>query len=208
VGVMRQVQFQPKRLITAVNIAGEPGHYALDTTPFAFENCRERFAKVFDEKTEGFYFRHHPHKGESVAAFVLKTESIIGVKESSKFAETNRPSILWFEPASFWRDCQMKRSLLTILLRCGILYDVGLDNYEEALFGHEYIWPTKRATKRFLFGFTKYVGPDISTDSTIQFRGWKSVFEGKSETEVKLMLIWPEVNAYTPTKEFPTALWF
>lgn len=202
-----KVEFQEKRLITSQNVEAKPGHFALDATPLTWENCRERFAKMFKEDTVGFYFKHEANQSLNVASFVLKTECILKVEEKSKFAETNRASILWFEPSAFWKQCQMRRSLLTILLRCGILYNAEVDNYEDALFRQDYVIPTKRAVMRFLFGFTKYVGPDISTDATVQFKGWKTIFEGKSPAEIKQMLVWPDGNPYTPSVEMTETLW-
>lgn len=200
------VNFQPKRMFASQNVDASPGHFAMDETPLKWENCRERFAKVFTEQTTGFYFKHHGASAD-VAAFILKTENILKEDEQSKFAETNRPSIVWLEPSAFWKACQMRRSLLTVLLRCGMMYECDRDNYEEALFSQEYIVPTKKAVMRFLFGFTKYTGPDISTGGSVQFRGWKSIFEGKAESEVKSMLVWPNETVYCPKVDLASSLW-
>jgi hypothetical protein len=186
-----KIEFGQTKLITSLNIDAELGSFAPDVVPFAFEKCREKFAKMFTVNTEGFYFKHAG--GIGVASFLLKTEAVLK-QPFSKFCETNRDSILWIEPSYFWKTCPMRRSLLTILIRCGNVYDVEEDNYEEALFGHEYVVPTKKAMMRFLFGFTRYVGPDISShcSSTVQTRGWKLVFEGKNDAEVKEMLVRPD----------------
>lgn len=202
------VQFQSERTILSQNVNGKVGDFALDSTPFTLESCRERFAKSFVHDTIGFYVLHKRGYNKNVAAFLLRTESILGIESKSEFATTNRQTILWVQPSMFWKECQMKRSLLTILVRCGNNYFLDEDNYEDALFGHEYIVPTRRAMTRFLFGFTKYVGPDISTESSVQIKGWKSIFDGKSEEVVKSMLIWPNDKGYTPTVEFPKALWW
>ena len=202
-----EIGFQVKRLITSFNIEAKDGSFALDAAPLQFETCRERFAKSFSSVVEGFYYKHKPDGGRNVAAFLLRTEEVLREKTYSTFAETNRESILWVEPSNFWRRCSMRRSLLTILLRCGILYDVERDNYEEALFNQEYVIPTRRAVMRFLYGFTRYRSPELASDSTIQVRGWKSVFESKGESDIKEMLVWPDGSAFTPTTEMPNALW-
>ena len=52
----------------------------------------------------------------------------------------------------------MKRSLLTILLRCGVKYNRKQDNFEDAVFSCAYTQNTRYAVQRFLDGFTKYTG--------------------------------------------------
>lgn len=202
-----QVEFLDKRIFVSVNVEAQPGHFALEDTPLKWENCRERFHKAFIETTDGFYFKHHPGQSCNVASFILKTESILNESIFSRFAETNRDTIMWIEPSKFWKCCQMRRSLLTILLRCGMLYELDKDNYEEALFKQEFIVPTKRAVMRFLYGFTKYFGPDLTTNTTVQISGWKAIFEAKNEADIKQMLVWPTDNPYTPSIELTSSLW-
>lgn len=204
---MTKVEFKSKKLFSSTNIDALDGHFAVEATPIKWENCRERFAKAFTASLEGFFFKHPAGRSISVASFIVKTEDILKEPLFSSFSETNRDTILWVEPSEFWKSCQMRRSLLTILLRCGMLYDLERDNYEEALFTQEYVIPTKKAMMRFLFGFTKYVGPNLDVDSTIQVRGWKSVFEGKDEAEIKSMLVHPGQNPYTPSTDFERRLW-
>jgi hypothetical protein len=61
----------------------------------------------------------------------------------------------------------MKRSLFTILLRCGQNYDFVRGNFEEALNSVSYARNTQYAVKRFLEGNTKYTG---------NMRGWNLQF--------------------------------
>ena len=96
---------------------------------------------------------------------------------------------------------------MTVLLRAGILYDLEKDNYEDALFRQEYVIPTKKAVMRFLYGFTNYKGPEVVCTGTILVRGWKTIFEGKNEAEVRAWLVASPQMSYTPTVELETALW-
>lgn len=201
------VKFGDKKQIDSLNISGRPGSFATDTTPFSLETCRERFAKTFDENLKGFYFKVETGKCMNVACFIRKTELILEQKEFSQFSETNRDTFLWFEPTNFWKICPVRRSLVTIFLRCGMAYQPDINNYEEALFTQEFVIPTRRAVERFLFGFTKYVGPSILSDSSIQVRGWKTVFEGLSFREIKEILVSPEESRIVPKFDFETAMW-
>lgn len=201
------IEFQDKRLLTSLNLDVQDGSFAMDCTPLAFETCRERFAATFKEDTPGFYFKHRPGQSVQVATFIRKTEAILKESTPSRFSQTNRDTILWVEPSNFWKSCPVRRSLLTILLRAGILYDLNADNFEDALFRQEYVIPTKKAVMRFLYGFTKYVGPEIVPSGTIIVRGWKTIFEGKSEAEIRSWLVAPMEKSYTLKTELTTALW-
>ena len=87
---------------------------------------------------------------------------------------------------------------MTILVRAGMVYDPKSDNYEEALFTEKWAKPTKTAVMRFLYGFTKYVGPTIDDQPAIESRGWKYVFEGHDDQYIKNCLKWPDDNVYVP----------
>lgn len=174
----------------SVTLIAEPieGSFALDKAPTVFVFCREHFAKSFVKDLEGFFFCHKSDI-HNIAAFIQKTELVLNQSHHSEFCQTNVEDILWIKPSLFWRSCEMRRSLLTILLRVAMLYDRSVNNYEEVLFSHELIVPTKRAIKRFLYGFTEYRGPSLATTQTVQVKGWKAIFEAKDELEIKRLLV-------------------
>lgn len=201
-------EFTERRLITSPTIDGEAGWFSL-SCPVAFEKCRERFASSFTETVTGFYFMHHEEQGEDVALFIEKVESVLELKESSKYAITNRPHILWIEPSAFWRTCSMKRSLLTCLLRSSIVYEPGRDNFQEALFSHEYLKRTRKALMRFLFGFTAYTGDAIGPNydgANLVSKGWLSVFEFKDEGFIRQALVSPH-QTKTSVLDLGEPLW-
>lgn len=190
------VDFLEPKLIKSPNANnGDHGHFTLES-PFQFEACRERFAAVFKETTQGFYFKHPQSKGRHIAEFLLKIERFLNVSPHSNFALTNRRTILWIEPNMFWKSCPLKRSLLTGLLRAGIVYDYREDNFEQALLSNEmprsHLQGTRKALLRFLCGYTKYVGPEPGGSSTLQTQGWRYFFENKDEKAVKLWLKHPD----------------
>lgn len=184
-----KLEFKNPRVLSSLNTDVSTGSFAIDIQPLQFDHCRERFAATFNENTTGFYFKHSPGRSKDIASFIIKTESVLGNLFFSEFAETNRDSIIWVCPNMFWKQCPMRRSLFTALLRAGDLYRSDIDNYESALFGYNYLQVTKKAVIRFMFGFTDYVGPDIKGNGTVWFKGWKSTFEEKNEIEIKKMLI-------------------
>jgi hypothetical protein len=194
-----------RREVLALNIDVIDGSFAIDAEPVRFEHCRERFAADFRAETRGLFFKHPPAAGPGVAAFLAKTEAVLDLADRSTYACTNWPTITWVGPTRFWMACELRRSLLTILLRAGMLFEPDRDNYEEALFRADYVRPTKAAVMRFLFGFTEYVGPPIVQPSPIHVRGWRAVFDGQSVEAVKRMLVRPGGRGGGPGLE--AALW-
>lgn len=201
-----KVEFGEDKLIMSANTDAEKGSFALDISPLKFETCRERFACKFSRSTKGFYFKHPVGKSEDVAAFILKTEKVLKVRKCSGFSKTNKDSILWYEPAWFWKTCRCRRSLLTILLRAGMIYDASQDNYEEALFGYKYARVTKNAVMRFLYGYTKYVGPPLGGSTNLESKGWKTIFDGQEIETIKNYLVSPRERT-KPKFDLKNELW-
>lgn len=198
--------FGPKKELSHKQIAVMPpqGNYALDNNDpekqFHWDHCREQFAAKFtDADSKGFYFSHPEKKGRDVANFISKFENIVDFTQSvSHFSETNRNVILWVGISSFWLPCMMKRSLLTILLRCGMHYDSEKDNFDDALFGEHkdniYARETRSAILRFMFGFTQFTGPkpaDIFQTSVVK-HGWREEFQKLDDSIIRRRLVLPE----------------
>jgi hypothetical protein len=195
-----KVEFQsPKTVVTASKPS--PGSFALEgASELQWVKCREQFASYFTEKTIGFYFSHEFEYSDNVAQFIARTEEIIGC-QSSKYAKTNRKWLVWIEPGDFWRACVMRRSLLTILLRCGLRYEAGKDNYEESLYSQEYIKETKDATMRFLFGFTKYIPINVTC------KAWVTTFKNVERDMIRRQLVLPDGTELQENTIGINALW-
>ena len=194
--------FGDQKSVLIVDDDPEPGRFALYADPPkqpSWEKCREKFAAMIKSDTPGFLFSHRPLQGNHVAGFLSKSEDVLDLNLRSLYALTDRDHILWVEPARFWMDCWIRRSLLTILLRCGMYYDCSRDNNEEALFGmgdekdqaREYTNRTKMAVMRFMFGFTKFVAPDNVSEpnGVVQSKIWVNIFEGRTTKELKSILL-------------------
>jgi hypothetical protein len=160
--------------------------------PLNWKKCREQFARDFDEKTDGFFFSHPNGSSDCIAAFVSKTEDIIEVvsplPERTRFCRTNVPYALWITPSSFWKECFVRRSLFTILLRCGFEYRPLYDNYEDALKSNIYSQETLPAIRRFLFGYTQFT----NNDTVLNGRGWRDLFVNKDVEEIRSKLTLPK----------------
>jgi len=180
-----------------------------DQQSTTWDKCREQFAARFNEASRGLFFCHDTNEGNRIASFLVKTEQVIGIadrrKSYSTFAETDRANILWIGPSSFWMESEIKRQLLTIVLRQGMNYNPDKDNYEDALWmpdgvGNSYAAKTKLAVTRFLYGFTDYVPPDASSawGNFNNKVGWVTIFENKSEEIVRARLIAPEGEPRQP----------
>lgn len=201
--------FRDLKKLESTSIDGRVGAFAIDRVPFQLHDCRERFAAHFMSDTTGIYMKMSQNRGENIAKFLWKTEDILNESCRSEFALTSYSTILWISPTYFWRACPLRRSLLTILLRAANEYSISDDNYENALFSQEFVIPTKKAVMRFLFGFTKYTGPDFTSTNTgtLLVTGWKQIFDRKGDDDVKRLLVWPTENQYVPEGDYPQALW-
>ena len=151
--------------------------------------CRE----YFQEESKGisrFLFCHRMKKTPSIAYFLDKVEEILGLEDRTIVGPTQRFNISWIRASRWWMDTSMKRSLLTLLLRCAQNYKPKFDNFEEALFSTSYSKRTEYALRRFLDGNTRYVG---------RRRGWLNQFkcteDGFVNTELfDRLLIRPDAN--------------
>ncbi len=185
-----KIEFKPAKTVVTMTVRPEAGCFASAIgEEIQWLKCREQFAHYFTNKTVGFYFSHKPEFSNNIAQFIAKTEEIIGVKENATYAKTNRNWILWIEPNEFWKSCLMRRSLFTILLRCGLLYSLEEDNYEYSLYSQNYIKETKEAVMRFLFGFTKYNPEKKSVSLGTAPRGWVSAFKNADRDLVNKQLV-------------------
>lgn len=194
--------FGVQKSVLIVDENPEPGRFALYTEPPkqpSWEKCREKFAALMKPDTTGFLFSHSPLQGTHVAGFLSKSEDVLDLDSRSVYSFTDKDNVLWVGPSAFWMECWIRRSLLTILLRCGMYYNAYSDNYEEALFGkgdekdqaREYVNKTKPAVMRFMFGFTKFVAPENVSEPTgvVQSKIWVDVFNGRTNKELKSILV-------------------
>lgn len=145
--------------------------------------CRELFhSQLYNLNL--FFFSHEAMKGNSIASFLQKIEHSLDVHPLTNFGPTQRKTIMWIEPSRWWTVRAMRRSLFTILLRCGNAYNPHRDNFDQALLSDSYIKSTEYATRRFLQGHTIYTGKN---------RGWYKQFYERnlSKKEIDSLLIKP-----------------
>jgi hypothetical protein len=145
--------------------------------------CRELFHGQL-HNLELFFFSHNVGKGQPISAFVQKVEDMVNVYPQTKFGPTQRKTIMWIEPSRWWTSRGMRRSLFTILLRCGSEYSISKNNFDEALMSDPYVIDTEYAVRRFLSGCTQYTGRN---------KGWHKQFKAlhPSNKEIDQLLIKP-----------------
>lgn len=145
--------------------------------------CRE----YFQDESAGirrFLFCHKPNKCRRIAAFIHKLEEILNLEERTEVGPTQRHNISWLRVSPWWTCSSMKRSLFTILVRCGQNYNIKEDNLDEALFSVMYTKQTERAVRRFMGGFTRYTGKK---------KGWYSQFKEENcmDSVLERLLVCP-----------------
>jgi hypothetical protein len=195
----RKKEFDPSHSPYASLTAGA---YAVDGEKISWVKCREQFAVKFSHSVDGIYFVHKKGQGESVAAFILQAEKVLGIhyKERSIFSKTNKDSVIWVSVSCFWKECELRRSLFTILLRAGMDYSIEKNNFSKTLFSNLYVRQTEVAIKRFFFGFvdfriqmvtTHYAGDHRMAPSQISRKGWVNTFKDAGFKDVKKILVKP-----------------
>lgn len=193
------------------------GNFALESDELkvpVWDHCREQFASKFTESATGLYYSVYTNRGEDVAEFLFKCEELIGFKEEkSSFCKTDKSTIIWIQASKFWMNCQMKRSLLTVILRCGLNYNSDIKNFDEALFSdnfkeNKWARETKSAVLRFFFGFTKWLGVEKQYTPFMALKhGWHEEFHCQDNSFVRQKLILPEGETLEPTIIGVESLW-
>lgn len=167
------------------------GRFSISSNPLVWVGCRDHFLNVFGFNATGFFVTVKSGECEKSPAFILKTEEILDIQKlgfsNSKFSLTNRSYVIWIEPSLFWRECEMKRSFFSALVRAGLNYCLQKNNYEDALYSSNYFKKTKLATIRFLFGNTDFQKEFNGRSS--KFRGWVNAFSGKDEKSIRKKLL-------------------
>ena len=194
-----------KNLKQIYNIPGN-GYFAVDEQhpkALIWQNCREKFLANFFCESKGLFFTHYSNSNEDIASFIVKCEKILQDTtgqnniEHTSFKKTSNEKIIWVQPSNFWLGCLIKRSLLTLLLRCALNYKVIDDNFDACLFCNKYeenklARETKNAITRFFHGFTEYKGTHylaekLENDSIIT-QGWHFEFKDRSLCYLKQVL--------------------
>lgn len=214
--------FAETKLLNEMVMQPKTGNFAIDKEDvknLSWQHCRETFGDQFTENTPSLYFCHGADQSEAVASFISKVEDVLHISameireerhplffsncEPTVFAKTNRNNIIWVKPSKFWMSVAMRRSLFTVLLRCGRQYNPKADNFQEALYSDNYIVNTKDAVKRFLFGFTDFITDEVAFGNGRRTnKGWVNCFQNKSVDEIRKQL-----KCKNPPKSEIAAIW-
>lgn len=139
-------------------------------------------------------------EGKRVAGFIGKFEEKLGIscRGRCKFGPISSHDGVWIEVSSFWRASCARRSLFTILLRCGRSFDTGCGTkeaveaaFKRALTTEQYSRRTKDAIEFFLKGGTRINEKGLFRSG----RGWYSILENLSAKQVKEHLRKPKKRA-------------
>jgi hypothetical protein len=115
--------------------------------------CRDSFHYHFNN-TKQLIFSHPAHAGKRIAAFINEFEKRMKHEKLTICGPTNLSRITWVQPAQFWLNKNIRKSLFTCLLRAGARYNPEENNFDEALNSVNYLSRTKEAVEWFLKGHT------------------------------------------------------
>lgn len=153
--------------------------------------CRE----YFQDESSGIrriLFVHTAHRTKNISSFINILENLLEIEEKTIVGPTQRYNISWIRASSWWTTTSMKRSLFTILLRCGTNYKIKQNNFEEALFSVVYTKNTRYAVERFIKGHTKYTGKKKGWYNQFYWGGGGLARKRKmTDDEIDKLLIYP-----------------
>ena len=128
-------------------------------------------------KTDLFFLAHESGKSKNIIEFMKIVEEKLNLADRSQYGFTQKKFIIYIRPSKWWLQRAIKKSLYTILLRCGSNYLPLKNNFYDALQSEKYLIDTKYALDRFLSGYTNYHG---------KVRGWYNQFFLKKPTALEL----------------------
>jgi hypothetical protein len=175
----------------AIGSFGKPrsyndGRYVVST----WYNCREIWHNQM-HNAKIFFYSHPVARNKSISVFFDKIEEKLNLDRRTIFGPTQKKSILYVKPSKWWLRYAMRRSLFTILMRSSCSFDIGLNNFKEALFSDSYALKSKTAIEYFLNGNTVYTGKK---------RGWYKQFGDKEINDLILsQLLVPEMKSTQKT---------
>ena len=159
--------------------------YRIANNQHHWHSCRDKVQGVAPEFLRaGMIFTHETGRGPDVAAFLNKIENMLELKEQTVFRETDLPKALWMKLSPFWLSSFMRRSFLTMILRCGARYNRASGDFDAALRSIPYAAESMPAVYRFLAGFTHYVGAPTNDNSL----GWHRIFVSKDAAYARQFL--------------------
>ncbi len=145
-----------------------------------YYSCRDIFKGHFHKNNKNVYFRLNKslHDFGNLVQFINKVEKRLKIKEKTTFFETLDPRTAKIIVSSFWLDHWLKRSLFTLLIRCGTKTKRN-ESISKGLDRHWYAKSTKKAINKFLNGYTELGKSYLSGPQ----RGWKTCFYGNKHLD-------------------------
>ena len=153
--------------------------------------CRETFERDLFAATRRllydyryvFYIKPKPGQEYRVPNFIRNIEiDRLNLDELTTFKQVynsyiDRP-VIYIKPSSFWSNCPMRFSLLTILCRAGRYY--FFNSIEDALMSYDYSRTTFAAINLFFQGRRRYIGQPLNHWA----RKWVYHFNNLHESQV------------------------
>lgn len=138
-------------------------------------DCRELWHAEYKGRNDVVLIAHKAGHHKRLRAFISLAEELLGAS-SSDIAPTQRKTITCIVPSDFWWSIPIRRSLFSILLRCGLNYE---GDFDEALLSNSHALETKEAIERFFGGHTYYNGKQ---------EGWCDQFRGVHTKRLRRLL--------------------
>jgi hypothetical protein len=154
---------------------------------FQWYSCRDSFQNILTKDIEkGLFFVHNGI--ENTINFMQYLEKQLKLKTGSVYAKTDNDKVIWFKPDSFWTSSLLRRSFMTLMMRCSLNYKNS--DIKAAIETHENARHCMPAINRFLSGATLYRNQRVSNLAK-GARGWCYLFSDKDSRQVGQLLMKP-----------------
>jgi len=125
------------------------GHY--ESGYIEWFNCRDSFHTQWLRRNNETLL--YVCNKNNVKKFIDLAEKTLRLWNKTTIHNTENKNIAYIYPAPFWKDCPLRMSLFTILLRAGQKYTDEME-WRETLFEYPYAYETKEAIAYFFAGHT------------------------------------------------------
>ncbi len=155
--------------------------------PNNIASCREEFFGSFGKNTKWIGFITPVLNIKLLNKFFTKIENQLKIKKQTVFYHSNLKGAVIIEVADFWLENQCRRSLFTLLLRCGAVY--FKNDFDKAINSYNLAKATKNAIHYFLAGnvnptFTDIEGGFYSKFQSLKGNNLARLLRGKPLTKL------------------------
>lgn len=150
--------------------------------------CRVEF-EMYQNGNEEFVGITNVKNIKLLNSFWTRIEKKLNLKEKTVIFNTNYNNVVILKVPLFWRENKLRKSIFTLLLRCGSFYFENGDNTIDAFNKYDLTSKCIPAIQHFLKGNVKQNFPEFTKKSADGYGGFVAEFSNRTQEELNKMLI-------------------